>query len=276
MIRPKADYDFYLDLWRLRADGEAFSTHSSDLMPVRDSEGRPAMLKLPIEKYEKAGSILMQFWDGEGTARVLGFHDGALLLERPEGVLRPLSQLVQEGRDDEATQIICEAIAVLHRPRPAARLEQLRPQLVALEPWFKDLVPAPEKYGEPFGRSLAIAQELLATQTEIVPLHGDIHHDNIIDFGARGWLVIDPKPLIGDSAFDYANLFCNPNLETATDPQLFKARLARVCAQSGIERQRMLRWLIAWTGLSAVWFLEDHQSDDIDMGVMQLALAELN
>ena len=37
----------------------------------------------------------------------------------------------------------------------------------------------------------------------------------------------------------------------------------------------MLRWLVAWTGLSAVWFLDDNQTADIDMGVMKLALAEL-
>ncbi|MDT2021784.1 aminoglycoside phosphotransferase family protein [Methylocella sp. CPCC 101449] len=275
MATPKADYDFYLDLWRLKQDGEAFSTHSSHLMSVRDSNGEPAMLKLPFEKYEKAGSVLMQFWAGEGAARVLGEHEGALLLERPEGVLRPLSQLVREGRDDEATRIGCDAIAALHQPRSAARLEAVRPQLVELEPWFADLFPAPQKYGEPFGQSLVVAKELLAAQIEIVPLHGDVHHDNIIDFGERGWLVIDPKPLIGDRAFDYANLFCNPDLATATDPHLFKARLARICAQANIERQRMLRWLVAWTGLSAVWFLDDNQTADIDLGVMKLALAEL-
>lgn len=276
MTAPKADYDFYLDLWRLRPDGDGFSTHSSHLMPVRDSDGRAAMLKLPFEKFEQAGSVLMRYWDGEGAARILGQHDSALLLERPEGPLRPLSQLVREGRDDEATRIACDVIAALHRPRSTALFAAARPQLIELEPWFADLAHGPSKYGEPFGRSLSIAKELLAAQTEIVPLHGDVHHDNIIDFGMRGWLAIDPKPLIGDRAFDYANLFCNPDLESATDPKLFKARLERVCAQSGIERQRMLRWLVAWTGLSAVWFLDDNQTAEIDMGVIKLALAELD
>ncbi len=154
MNRPEADYDFYLNLWHLRPDGEAFSTHSSHLLPVRTSDDQAAMLKLPFEKYEKVGSVLMQFWDGEGAARVLGEHDGALLLERPEGPLRPLSQLVQEGRDDEATRIACKAIATLHRPRSPEEISAVRPQLIELEPWFADLFPAPQKYGEPFGQSL--------------------------------------------------------------------------------------------------------------------------
>ena len=35
---------------------------------------------------------------------------------------------------------------------------------------------------------------------EIGVLHGDIHHGNILDFGARGWLAIDPKRLQGERA----------------------------------------------------------------------------
>jgi len=53
---------------------------------------------------------------------------------------------------------------------------------------------------------------LLADQHDVGVLHGDIHHGNILDFGPRGWLTIDPKGLIGERDFDYANLFCNPDL----------------------------------------------------------------
>ncbi len=57
------------------------------------------------------------------------------------------------------------------------------------------------------------ARSLLAAQREVGALHGDIHHGNILDFGPeRGWLAIDPNRLCGDRAFDYANLFCNPDI----------------------------------------------------------------
>ena len=45
-----------------------------------------------------------------------------------------------------------------------------------------------------------------------------MHHDNILDFGERGWLVIDPKRLHGERAFDYANIFCNPDLADPRPP----------------------------------------------------------
>ena len=44
---------------------------------------------------------------------------------------------------------------------------------------------------------------------EVRPLHGDLHHENIMH-GPRGWLAIDPKGVLGDPAFDAANWFYNP------------------------------------------------------------------
>jgi streptomycin 6-kinase len=43
-------------------------------------------------------------------------------------------------------------------------------------------------------------------------LHGDLHHDNVLDFGRRGWLAIDPHGLFGERGFDYANNSPTPTL----------------------------------------------------------------
>jgi hypothetical protein len=45
---------------------------------------------------------------------------------------------------------------------------------------------------------------------DVVVLHGDMHHENILKFSSRGWLAIDPKGLVGERGFDYANIFCKP------------------------------------------------------------------
>ncbi len=47
--------------------------------------GKPAMLKLAIEAEERFGVMLMDWWDGDGAARVLARDDDAILLERAEG-----------------------------------------------------------------------------------------------------------------------------------------------------------------------------------------------
>ena len=101
----------------------------------------------------------------------------------------------------------------------------------------------------------ATARELLASERDVVPLHGDIHHGNILDFGPRGWLAIDPKGLIGERGFDYANLFCNPEAEIAIAPGRLARQVDVVAEAAGLERRRLLKWIMAYAGLSAAWFL---------------------
>jgi streptomycin 6-kinase len=81
--------------WELTPDGTAIQTHCSRLLPVRH-RGRPAMLKIAFEAEEKAGHVLMRWWDGQGAARVLAHDDQALLLERAEGS-RSLGAMARSG-----------------------------------------------------------------------------------------------------------------------------------------------------------------------------------
>jgi streptomycin 6-kinase len=116
---------------------------------------------------------------------------------------------------------------------------------------------AAEQQGGTYLLGLKAAEALLAEPQDVVVLHGDMHHDNVLDFGPRGWLAIDPKRVIGERGFDYANLICNPDLPTANDPQRFKKQIEVVAQAAGLERQRLLQWVLAFAGLSAAWFLED-------------------
>jgi streptomycin 6-kinase len=131
---------------------------------------------------------------------------------------------------------------------------------------------AAEQQGGTYLLSLKAAEALLAEPQDVVVLHGDMHHDNVLDFGPRGWLAIDPKRVIGERGFDYANLICNPDLPTANDPQRFKKQIEVVAQAAGLERQRLLQWVLAFAGLSAAWFLED--KDDL-AAQGQLQAAEL-
>lgn len=263
-------FDEYLDRWKLTPDGAPIETHSSRLLPVRHL-GEPAMLKVSRAVDEKLGHLLMNWWDGQGAARVLAYDDEAILLERAEG-RRSLADYARNGRDDEATSIICGAIAELHAPR-----SKPLPDLVPLDEWFRSLWPAAESHGGLLALSARTARELLSDQKEFGVLHGDVHHDNVLDFGARGWLAIDPKRILGDRSFDYANLFCNPE-ETPSVPKdkdRFLRRIEIVTEAAAIERTRLLRWVLAWTGLSAAWWFEDGMPAEIDMAVGEMAAREL-
>ncbi|GEO17496.1 hypothetical protein MAE02_51920 [Microvirga aerophila] len=148
--------------------------------------------------------------------------------------------------------------------------------------WFRDLEPAAAAHGGILVQCAEAARTLLAEPREVGVLHGDLHHGNILDFGSRGWLAIDPKRLVGERGFDFANIFTNPDLANPTNPGAtmpgrFARRLDIVTAAAGLERRRLLRWILAWTGLSAAWFLGDGDPlAAIDLQVAALAAAELD
>src|SRR5690606_6680990 len=131
-----------------------------------------------------------------------------------------------------------------------------------LQVWFRDLEPAARTHGGILGRAAAAADDLSADCRVEVVLHGDLHHHNVRDFGERGWLAIDPKHLRGERGFDYANIFTNPDLAdpcrpVATEPGRFARRLEIVAEAAGLDRRRLLQWILAWAGLSAAWYLGD-------------------
>lgn len=261
-------FDAYLGRWRLTPDGEPIVTLSSALLPVRRG-GVPAMLKIARHAEERAGARLMAWWEGDGAARVLEHDEDALLMERALGT-GSLVAMARGGRDDEASRILCACAARLHAPR-----DRPPPELVPLARWFRSLEPAAAVHGGILATAHAAARELLGAPREVTVLHGDIHHGNVLDFGARGWLAIDPKGLVGERGFDFANLFCNPDLQTAAAPGRLARRVEVVAAAAGLERGRLLRWILAYAGLSAAWSLEDGDAPELALAVAEIAAAEL-
>lgn len=108
-------------------------------------------------------------------------------------------------------------------------------------------------------------------------LHGDIHHGNVLHSREREWLAIDPKGLIGERGFEYANIFCNPNLTGATRPGRLTRQADVVAEAAGLDRTRLLQWVLAYAGPSASWWLEDRRQDEAEpvLEVARLAAAEL-
>lgn len=265
-------FDPYIDRWSLTPDGDPIVTHSSHLLPVlwRD---KPAMLKVAVDIDEKFGSQVLHWWDGKGAAHVYEHDDNAALLERATGT-GSLLTMVLEGEDDEATRIICHAAAKLHAPRKTPPPGDLIP----LERWFRPLEPAARIHGGVLAACDEVARGLLADQRDRTVLHGDIHHGNILDFGPRGWLAIDPKRVHGERGYDFANTFCNPQPSIVTAPGRLQRQLPIVCTEAALAPKRMLQWIAAYAGLSAAWCLEDGDKKGAKgvLALAAIALAELN
>lgn len=247
------DFGTWLERWHLTPDGEAIHTGSSDLLPVT-WRSRPAMLKLARIEEEERGHALMVWWAGQGAAQVYAHEAEALLMERLDP--QPsLAAMPHADQDDEATRILCAAVARLHGDR-----DEPWPELPGLRRWFRSLEAAAPGGGM-LAECWAVTAGLLAGPQDVQPLHGDIHHANVLHSPERGWLAIDPKGIIGERGYDYANIFSNPDQQWALRPGRLARQVEVVVQAAGLERPRLLRWIVAYSGLSAAWHLEDGEEE---------------
>ena len=248
----------WLERWEVTPDGESLSTPSSVLLPVlfRDM---PAMLKVALIAEEARGGAEMAWWAGHGAARVLAADGEAIVMERARG--GSLTQLSEAGRDEEATSIICRVAGKLHRP-----VASDAPDLVPLSNWFEPLLQASAR-GEQFALAASIAASLLAAELPEVSLHGDLHHHNVLEFGEGDWRAIDPKGLRGERTFDFVHLLRNPNQSIAGEK--LETRAAQVSTEASVGRSALLAWLLAFSGLSAVWMIEEGQCPNADLALLR-------
>ena len=247
----------WLRRWRLHPEGDVITTPSSTLMAVSTEEGAPAMLKLAHHHEEERATDLLVALDGHGAARVLRRDGGAMLLERATGP-RDLVEMVREGgvRDDEATRILCSVGRLLHAETERVLGLPAPPELIDLETWFRQLFAHADGLGPLHRAGASVARRLLDEPGDPVILHGDLHHANVLDFGERGWLAIDPKGLVGDAEFDVCNVLCNPH-ERALVPGRLSRQFAVVAEATGFAPRRLRDWLVAWCALSSTWFALD-------------------
>jgi streptomycin 6-kinase len=200
-----------------------------------------AVLKVnfPDEETEHDAHALDR-WDGVGAARLLDRDDAlrALLVER----LRPGTQLWALP-DDEATELAAGVLEELWIPagEPFRRLEDVAGHwaeelpATSMDPWLVD-------------EAVSFLREAGPTQRESVLMHQDFHGGNVL-LSERGWLAIDPKPLVGEREFDVASLIRD---RRPTTKAAMERRLDYLVDRLDLDRERTRGWAIAhalaWNG----------------------------
>lgn len=243
--------------WSLTKSSPVAETPRSWIFRVEQNGRNFAALKIlkpAVALEEGRGARLLQWYAGEGAATVFDMHGDTIFMEWLDG--GTLGNAARAGRDEEASIAIATLVGNLHRPRPEppADLEPLRQRF---EPLFKtDVRTWPHTARDLYARSAGIALKLFDKPMAEIPLHGDLHHDNILA-SDRGWLAIDPKGLIGDPHYELANAFRNPSGSTklAADPRRIKAMADIFASRLGLNRKRLLGFAAAHSGLSICWDL---------------------
>jgi streptomycin 6-kinase len=240
--------------WELRVGEPLPGGHVSLVLPATRADGTDAVLKIgfpDIESRDEATALA--FWNGDGAVRALerDDHRRALLLER----CLPGTRLWQIADDEQATVIAATVLRRLHRPAPASHAYRLLRDEATR--WAVEIEADWQQLGRPYDEALVDAatnaiRELAPTQPELVLCHQDFHGGNVLRAEREEWLAIDPKPLVGEPAFDAASLLRDRRwlLHDGGTRRRIRRRLDLLGQELGLDRERMRGWgivhALAW------------------------------
>jgi len=214
--------------------------------PVRDSAGRDLVLKVGWRRDAAADEAAgLRVWDGRGAVRCYDAHvsgsTSALLLERclpgtalgsglpePEqdlviaSLLRRLWSAPHDARAFRPLQEMCDAWAAEFEERYASAPAGLDPGLA------RD--------------GMALFRSLPSSAEQEVLLCTDLHPGNVLATRREPWLVIDPKPYVGDPAYDVLQHLLNCDERLVADPLGLAWRMADLLE---LDRARVTQWLFA-------------------------------
>jgi streptomycin 6-kinase len=89
---------------------------------------------------------------------------------------------------------------------------------------------------------IALFRELPATADSQVLQCTDLHGENVLAARREPWLVIDPKPYVGDPAYDVLQHMLNCQDRLAADRAALAARMADLAR---VDAARVRQWLFA-------------------------------
>ena len=261
--------------WSLTKSTPIADSSRSAIFRVEQNGRNFAVLKIlkPLAAdEERRGAQLMDWYGGEGAATIFEIHGDTIFMEWLDG--GTLGDAVRAGHDDQAGIALCTLVASLQRPRgdAPAGLLPLRDRFQAL--FDTEARAWPHTSRDMYARAAGIARKLFDRPTAQIPLHGDLHHDNILS-SDRGWLAIDPKGLLGDPAYDLASAFINPAgvPEQVKDPRRIAALVDLFAERLGHDRKRILGWACAHAALSACWSLADGEPITWQLTMLPLLLS---
>ncbi len=261
--------------WSLTKSTPIADSSRSAIFRVEQNGRNFAVLKIlkPLGAVEeRRGAQLLEWYGGEGAATIFEIHGDTIFMEWLDG--GTLGDAVRAGHDDQASIALCTLVAGLQRPRGEAP-EFLLPLRERFQALFDTEVRIwPHTARDMYARAAGIAHKLFDRPTAQIPLHGDLHHDNILS-SDRGWLAIDPKGLLGDPAYELANAFINPvgAPDQVKDPRRIAALADIIAERLGHDRKRILGWACAHAALSACWSLADGEAITWQLTMLPLLLS---
>ncbi len=192
--------------------------------PVRRADGSDAALKVECPGHRNPWAAKgLQHWAGRGAVRLFDSDEASqvLLLERCVPGTNGDDLDVATGNE-----IVASVLAELHAVDPPAEAE-FEPLAILVERFRATMWDWFDRFERPVDRCVvAQADELFtsltSSSTDTVLLHGDLGPGNVV-LSERGWLAIDPYPVLGDRAFDVKQVLSLRDLRDAREQVAFFA-----------------------------------------------------
>jgi len=223
---------------------------ASWVAPARTVAGDRVVLKLGwthTEALHEADGL--RLWNGSGSVRLIDAHVAgqttALLLE----ICEPGTPLSRALPEPERDVVVAGLLRRLWIQPPAGH--PFRPLALMCQEWatrFENDDAQARARGEEHidpglaRAGIALFRELSRKAERSVLLLTDVHHDNVLAAEREPWLVIDPKPYVGDPAYDTLQHMLNFPDRLAADAGGFADRMAGL---TGLDPERVRLWLFA-------------------------------
>jgi streptomycin 6-kinase len=228
--------------------------------PARSDQLGDVVLKVGWRHIEGDGeAVALREWRGQGAVRLFADErpsgtTTALLLER----CLPGTTLAEEPEEVQDVVIAALLRRLWRRPADARTFGTLQSMCDYWADAFERKVA--EGRGE-VDASLAREgaawfRSLPATADDELLLCTDLHAQNVLAAQREPWLVIDPKPFVGDPTYDALQHCLNCEDRLRADPRGLASRLAGLL---GLDAERLLWWLFAYCVVQSVdfpWTLE--------------------
>lgn len=225
---------------------EPFATPRSLVVPAGD-----VVLKLnaPGHRDAEHEAHALDHWAGRGAVLLVERDDErrALLIER----CRPGIALADSAVDHHG--VVVELLERL--PNRAEEPHPFRSLADEASRWANEVPRRYEVAGRPFERGLMdVAVDVFhgVDRAASQLVNQDLHRRNILSAAREPWLVIDPKPLVGEAEVNAVGVLRDASWQGGTASV---RRWLDVLAQAGLDPDRMRAWGVAHT-LAWGWFDE--------------------
>jgi streptomycin 6-kinase len=233
-----------LQRWRLtlRSGHNMADGTCSWVSSVLRADGEPAVLKIGMPHFEAEHEIAgLRFWSGEPTVLLLEADEdlNAMLLEACE----PGSSL-REQPEREQDAVVAGLLRRLWRVPSGSH--RFRPLAAMTDFWIRETRKAEQQWADTglVKEGLHLFETLSRNVGTETLLATDLHAGNVLRARREPWLVIDPKPFVGDPAFDTTQHLLNHRERLKRD---WKGTIHRFATLLGVDPDRVRLWLFART-----------------------------